>query len=522
MFFVTSQPTLALPWFDKLTTGVEVTLPRSPPSSRACRRTAAHALRWEGTLRWRAGSGLLTHHLIPDQLGVEGDDDERNQGCEGRQPFGGRERAHLGAVGGELHQRHHGERQLQAEDHLRQDQQLAGLLLAVEDGYSRRRDDGDGARHQPPQPRRQPDIEKALHDSLAGERRGDRRIEPAAQKRDAEQGRRHGRAQQWMQQCLRLAQLDDVGLAGLIEGGRRQDQNRGVDQQRKHQRDSGIEGGVSHRLALLRRGVAVGARLHDGRVQVEVVRHHRGADDAHGQVEHVRVGEDLRGRREAADQRPPFRIGERDLHGKAGGDDTQQRDDQRLQVAEAQTLQVEDEEHVERGQQHADLEGNVEQQVEPDGRADHLGDVGGDDGELRRRPQRIGGPAGVGVTAGLRQVAARGDGEPRAQRLQHDRHDVGDERDKQQRVAELGAARERGGPVARVHVSDRDEIAWPQEGREPARAGPVHLDGAVDVGQGRLAPCPAPAEGSVHSIGARALIGSFQHATLPVPDDSSI
>ena len=126
--------------------------------------------------------------------------------------------AHLGAVGGELHQRHHREGQLQAEDHLRQDQQLARLLLAVEDGHARRRDDGDGARDQPAQPGRQADIEKALHHGLAGQRRGDGGIEPAAQQRDAEQRRRHGRAQQRMQQRLGLAQLDDVGLAGLVEG----------------------------------------------------------------------------------------------------------------------------------------------------------------------------------------------------------------------------------------------------------------------------------------------------------------
>ena len=204
--------------------------------------------------------------------------------------------------------------------------------------------------------------------------------------------------------------------------------------------------------------------------------------------------DDLRGRREAADQRAPFRVGQRDLHGKAGGDDAEQRDDQRLELAEAEPLQVEDQEHVERGQQHADLEGNAEQQIEADGRADHLGDVGGDDGDLGRSPQRIGRPARIGVAAGLRQVAAGGDGEPRAQRLQHDRHDVGDERDEQQRVAELGAAGERGGPVARVHVADRDQIAGPRKAASRRALVPLHADGAVHVGQRRLAALPAPAE----------------------------
>ena len=41
--------------------------------------------------------------------------------------------AHLAAVGGEHHQRHDRERQLQAQDHLAQDQELRGPLLAVPD-----------------------------------------------------------------------------------------------------------------------------------------------------------------------------------------------------------------------------------------------------------------------------------------------------------------------------------------------------------------------------------------------------
>ncbi len=52
------------------------------------------------------------------------------------------------------------------------------------------------------------------------------------------------------------------------------------------------------------------------------------------------------------------------------------------------------------------------------------------------------------VAAGLRQVAPGADAEPRAERLQQDRHEVGQQRDGQQRVAELGAAGERGRPVA--------------------------------------------------------------------------
>ena len=107
------------------------------------------------------------------------------------------------------------------------------------------------------------------------------------------------------------------------------------------------------------------------------------------------------------------------------------------------------------------------------------------------QPQRIGRPARIGVAAGLRQVAAGGDGEARAQRLQHDRHDVGDERDDEQRVAELGAAGERGGPVAGVHVADRNQVAGAQEGCQAPRArGTLDADGSIDVRQRRASPRP--------------------------------
>ena len=56
-----------------------------------------------------------------------------------------------------------------------------------------------------------------------------------------------------------------------------------------------VESSVAKRMAS-RFDAVVGQHLpglHDGRVQVEVVRHHRGAQDADRDVEHRRVGHDL-------------------------------------------------------------------------------------------------------------------------------------------------------------------------------------------------------------------------------------
>ena len=189
------------------------------------------------------------------------------------------------------------------------------------------------------------------------------------------------------------------------------------------------------------------------------MRHHRGADNADRQIQHRRVLHDLDRRREAADHLVPFRIGHRDLNAERNGDDAEHDDDEGLDIAEAELLHPQDQKHVERGEDHADLERNSEQQIEPDRGADHFGQVGGADRKLGERPERPGDEARERIAAGLRQIAPRGDAEPGAQRLQDDRHDVGDERYEQQRVAEFRAAGERGRPIAGVHIADGDEIA---------------------------------------------------------------
>jgi hypothetical protein len=60
-------------------------------------------------------------------------------------------------------------------------QKLRGAFFAEPDGDDGRRHDGNGACDQPPSPAGKTYVEKAFHDDLAGERRRNRRIEPAAQ-----------------------------------------------------------------------------------------------------------------------------------------------------------------------------------------------------------------------------------------------------------------------------------------------------------------------------------------------------
>ena len=57
----------------------------------------------------------------------------------------------------------------------------------------------------------------------------------------------------------------------------------------KHQRDRRIDGRELDRLALFLDALAEAARLHDARMQVQIVRHHGRADDAEREIEHVGI-----------------------------------------------------------------------------------------------------------------------------------------------------------------------------------------------------------------------------------------
>ena len=155
---------------------------------------------------------------------------------------------------------------------------------------------------EPPQPRPQADVEEAFHHDLAGQRAGQRRVLPGAEQRDREQRARDARAEQRREQLVGVADVGDVLVAGAVE--RRRRHRRGSRALMKSANISAtVESIVAKRIAsrLLVARVAVLARLHDRRVQVQVVRHHRRAEDADRDVEHVRV----RARSRRAARSPP-------------------------------------------------------------------------------------------------------------------------------------------------------------------------------------------------------------------------
>ena len=76
-----------------------------------------------------------------------------------------------------------------------------------------------------------------------------------------------------------------------------------VDEEREHQRHGRIDGGELDRLAFASRRLLVFARLHDRRMQIKIMRHHRRAEDADGDVEHLLVRDDSRTRDEPDEHR---------------------------------------------------------------------------------------------------------------------------------------------------------------------------------------------------------------------------
>ena len=236
---------------------------------------------------------------------------------------------------------------------------------------------------------------------------------------------------------MRVAQIGHIAFADGVKAGGGKDQDRGVDEQGKGQRHRAVERGKAQSHTLFRQGLTIGAGLHDGGMQIKIVRHHGGTKYPQCQIQHVGVGDDVGGWGEAFDHIRPDRVCHPDLDGETDGNHPQQGDDKGFQPAKALFLQPQDQKHVKRRDDDAQFQRNAEQKVEADGGADHLGNVGGDDRQFGGGPQRPDQPARKGIAAGLCQIAARCDGQPGAQRLQHDGHQVADQCHHQQRIAEF-------------------------------------------------------------------------------------
>src|SRR5207248_10053028 len=87
--------------------------------------------------------------------------------------------------------------------------------------------------------------------------------------------------------------LRDDLMARPMEGSGGQNQDRGINEQAKHERVRRIDGCEFDRLPSAGRRLFELSRLHDARVQIEIVRHYGRTKDAHGDVKHSLIGDDL-------------------------------------------------------------------------------------------------------------------------------------------------------------------------------------------------------------------------------------
>ena len=129
----------------------------------------------------------------------------------------------------------------------------------------------------------------------------------------------------------------------------RQDQNGRVDKQGEHKRAGGINGCEFDRLPFPRRGLFKLPRLHYRRMEIKIMRHHRGTQNADADVQHPLIGHDSRTWNEPEKNSGEAGFRENQLRGKTPADRDNQGKDERFDVTKAFVLQEEHNEHVHGG-----------------------------------------------------------------------------------------------------------------------------------------------------------------------------
>jgi hypothetical protein len=259
---------------------------------------------------------------------------------------------------------------------------LAGSLRTVEHRDDHRRDDGDCSGDQAALPESNVYVDEAIHDDLPGQRVRKGGLLARRQQGDGEHraGERH--AEHGGQQSVGIVDVGDVLVGRAMKGRRRDDQDRRVDEESEQQRAGRVNRGERDRLTLARFGLLEGACLDDARVQIEVVRHDGRAEDANGNVERRWVEDDLAGWDQAGEHGREGRMRDQGFVSEAAEDNKDQRGDDDLEIAEVVMLKQQNEEDIGGGQNRADDEGDVEQQVERQRGADHFGQIGRGDCNL--------------------------------------------------------------------------------------------------------------------------------------------
>ena len=136
-------------------------------------------------------------------------------------------------------------------------------------------------------------------------------------------------------------------------------------------------------------------------MQVEVVRHHGGSDDADGDVQGLAI--ELR-RYQPAEHIQRGGIHDEHLAQEGHADERHERDDQHLQHPHAAVHEEEDEQGIQGADKHAPKHRDPEEEMQADGHADHFGQVARRDGHFGQDVQRDVHDRRIGMPAGLREI----------------------------------------------------------------------------------------------------------------------
>ncbi len=227
---------------------------------------------------------------------------------------------HFLFVAGKQYQRNNGKTELQRQNHLAENQQLADAMFAVPVRHDDGRHDRHRAGQQSPHPGAQAKMQETFHHDLTGHRAGERRVLARGQQGQGKDDAGPMIVEHPTEQLVGLGNIGHRFMLGAVKRGGGNDQNRGIDEKGEQQRGGRVDRGVAnrHRFA----GVVPLERpgLHDARVQIEIMRHDGRAQDADRQIKHRGILNDLRRRNQPRQQLADRGMGRGDLVGKASAD----------------------------------------------------------------------------------------------------------------------------------------------------------------------------------------------------------
>jgi len=265
------------------------------------------------------------------------------------------------------------------------------------------------------------------------------------------------------------------GQRGRVEGAGGNGEHRHVHQASQAQRHDHVQLLEPEQAVAVAFAAAEHVIFGQGRMQVDDVRHHGGAEDPDRQVQRPSA---IQAGHQAMQRAVHGRAEPEGLVQEAGGDEAEQRDDRLLEAAPATGPQAQDGEGDQSGHQPGRQHRHAEQEVQPESRADELGDVGRHGHHLALHPHGPGGRAGKPVADQFRQRPAGDDTQLGGQVLHHHRHQVRGKDDPQQQVAVLRPALDVGGEVPGIDVGHRrherraehgQPAADPSPGQEPSK-----------------------------------------------------